>query len=112
MGFYLQPEGPSWPNHGVKLNRGMYIDTYLMDETKRMTAAYGNHPSFVMMSAGNEPAGDWVTWGDKWVSYWKRTDNRRIYASFNVGGGWAWDGGSQYHAKAGARGLDWDRRAP
>ncbi len=112
VGFYLQPEGPSWPNHGVKMNRGMYIDTYLMDETKRMTAAYGNHPSFVMMSAGNEPAGDWVTWGDRWVDYWKKTDSRRIYASFNVGGGWAWDGGSQYHAKAGARGLDWDRHAP
>lgn len=112
VGYYLQPEGPSWPNHGVKMNRGMYIDTYLMDETKRMAAAYGNHPSFVMMSAGNEPAGDWVTWGDRWVDYWKRTDARRIYASFNVGGGWAWDGGSQYHAKAGARGLDWDRRAP
>ncbi len=112
VGFYLQPEGPSWPNHGVKMNLGMYIDTYLMDETKRMTAAYGNHPSFVMMSAGNEPAGDWVTWGDRWVDYWKKTDARRIYASFNVGGGWAWDGGSQYHAKAGARGLDWDRHAP
>ncbi len=112
VGFYLQPEGPSWPNHGVKMNRGMYIDTYLMDETKRMTAAYGNHPSFVMMSAGNEPAGDWVTWGDRWVDYWKKTDARRIYASFNVGGGWAWDDGSQYHAKAGARGLDWDRHAP
>ena len=112
VGFYLQPEGPSWPNHGVKMNRGMYIDTYLMDETRRMTAAYGNHPSFVMMSAGNEPAGDWVTWGDRWVDYWKQTDTRRIYASFNVGGGWAWDGGSQYHAKAGARGLDWDRHAP
>ena len=112
VGFYLQPEGPSWPNHGVKMNRGMYIDTYLMDETKRMTAAYGNHPSFVMMSAGNEPAGDWVTWGDRWVDYWKKADARRIYASFNVGGGWAWDGGSQYHAKAGARGLDWDRHAP
>ncbi len=112
VGFYLQPEGPSWPNHGVKMNRGMYIDTYLMDETERMTAAYGNHPSFVMMSAGNEPAGDWVTWGDRWVDYWKKTDARRIYASFNVGGGWAWDGGSQYHAKAGARGLDWDRHAP
>ena len=65
-----------------------------------------------MMSAGNEPAGDWVTRGDRWVSYWKNTDQRRIYASFNVGGGWAWDGGSQYHAKAGARGLDWDKRAP
>lgn len=112
VGFYLAPEGPSWPNHGVKMNRGMYIDRYLMDETKRMVEAYGNHPSFVMMSAGNEPAGDWVTWGDKWVEYWKNADPRRVYCSFNVGGGWAWDGGSEYHVKGGARGLDWGNRAP
>ena len=112
VGFYLQPEGPSWPNHGVKLRRKMYIDTYLMEETQRMVEAYGNHASFVMMSAGNEPAGDWVRWGNDWVDYWKKTDNRRIYCSFNVGGGWAWDSGSEYHAKAGARGLDWEKKAP
>lgn len=112
MGIYLQPEGPSWPNHGVKMNRGMAIDKYLMDETRRMVAAYGNHPSFVMMSAGNEPAGDWVTWGNRWVEYWKKTDSRRVYCSFNVGGGWAWDDGSQYHVKGGARGLDWGNHAP
>lgn len=111
-GFYLAPEGPSWPNHGVRMNQGMAIDTYLMDETRRMAEAYGNHPSFIMMSAGNEPAGDWVAWGDKWVDYWKAADSRRVYASFNVGGGWAWDGGSQYHVKGGARGLDWDKAAP
>jgi hypothetical protein len=29
-----------------------------------------------------------------------------------VGGGWAWDDGSQYHVKGGARGLDWDKHAP
>ena len=29
LGFYLQPEGPSWPNHGVKLGNGMPIDKYL-----------------------------------------------------------------------------------
>ena len=73
LGFYLQPEGPSWPNHGVKLSRGMAIDQYLMDETKRMVEAYGNHPSFLMMSAGNEPAGDWVKWCNAWVDYWKNT---------------------------------------
>lgn len=112
VGFYLVPEGPSWPNHGVKLNRGMAIDTYLMDETKRMVDAYGNHPSFVMMSAGNEPAGDWVRWGNRWVDYWKQADSRRVYSSFSVGGGWAWDSGSQYHVKAGARGLDWNDREP
>ena len=25
LGIYLQPEGPSWPNHGVKLRRGMHL---------------------------------------------------------------------------------------
>ena len=112
LGFYLQPEGPSWPNHGVKLGRGMAIDQYLMDETKRMVEAYGNHPSFLMMSAGNEPAGDWVKWCNAWVDYWKNADSRRIYCGANVGGGWAWDSGSQYHVKGGARGLDWNRHAP
>ena len=112
LGFYLQPEGPSWPNHGVRLGRGMAIDQYLMDETKRMVEAYGNHPSFLMMSAGNEPAGDWVKWCNAWVDYWKNADSRRIYCGANVGGGWAWDNGSQYHVKAGGRGLDWNRNAP
>jgi hypothetical protein len=41
LGFYLQPEGPSWPNHGVKLRRGMTIDRYLMEETQRMVDKYG-----------------------------------------------------------------------
>jgi hypothetical protein len=112
VGFYLAPEGPSWPNHGVKMNCGMAIDRYLMDETQRMVRCYGNHPSFLMMSAGNEPAGDWVTWGNRWVAYWKQTDPRRVYCSFNVGGGWAWDNGSEYHVKGGGRGLDWNHAAP
>lgn len=112
LGFYLQPEGPSWPNHGVKLRSGMYIDKYLMEETQKMVEAYGNHPSFVMMSAGNEPAGNWVAWCNDWVKYWKQTDSRRIYCGANVGGGWAWDDGSQYHVKGGARGLDWDKHIP
>lgn len=56
VGFYLQPEGPSWPNHGVKLGNGMTIDHYLMQETQRMVEKYGNHPSFCMLAAGNEPA--------------------------------------------------------
>ncbi len=112
VGFYLAPEGPSWPNHGVKMNCGMPIDSYLMAETQRMVRHYGNHPSFLMMSAGNEPAGDWVSWGNRWVAYWKKSDPRRVYCSFNVGGGWAWDNGSEYHVKGGGRGLDWNRAAP
>jgi hypothetical protein len=112
LGFYLQPEGPSWPNHGVKLNRGQRIDQYLTEETKKICDYYGNHPSFVMMAAGNEPAGDWVTWCNNWVTNMTKYDNRHIYCGASVGGGWAWDNKSEYHVKGGARGLDWDHKAP
>lgn len=112
LGFYLQPEGPSWPNHGVKLNHGQHIDQYLTEETKKICDYYGNHPSFVMMAAGNEPAGDWVTWCNNWVNTMKEYDNRHIYCGASVGGGWAWDNLSEYHVKGGARGLDWDHNAP
>lgn len=112
MGIYLQPEGPSWPNHGVKLRRGQKIDEYLMEESKRIVDTYGHHPSFVMMAAGNEPAGDWVPYCNDWVQAMKRYDPSRLYCGASVGGGWAWDNGSEYHVKGGARGLDWDRHAP
>lgn len=113
VGFYLQPEGPSWPNHGIKLGNGMMIDTYLMEETQRMVKAYGNHPSFAMMACGNEPAGGWVRWVSNFVDYWKKTDPRRIYTGASVGGSWAWQPRNEYHVKAGARGLDsWKNHAP
>ena len=113
VGFYLQPEGPSWPNHGVKLGNGMSIDRYLMLETQRMVEKYGNHPSFCMLAAGNEPAGNWVKWVGNFVEEWKKTgDKRRVYCGASVGGGWAWDPKSEYHVKGGARGLDWDNHAP
>lgn len=113
VGFYLQPEGPSWPNHGVKLGNGMYIDEYLMRETQRMNKAYGNHASFCMMACGNEPAGNWVEWVSRFVDEWKKTDSRHVYTGASVGGGWAWQPRSMYHVKAGVRGLDeWRRKAP
>ncbi len=112
LGMYLQPEGPSWPNHGVTLGEGLPIDKYLMDETKRIVDTYGNHPSFCFLAAGNEPAGQWVEWGRDFNAYWQRTDPRRLYATASVGGGWQWDEGSQFHVKGGARGLDWSRHAP
>lgn len=112
VGFYLQPEGPSWPNHGVKLGQGMAIDKYLMQETQDMVEAYGNHPSFCMLAAGNEPAGNWVKWVGDFVDYWNQTDSRRIYCGASVGGGWAFDPKSDYHVKGGARGLNWDNNQP
>jgi hypothetical protein len=112
VGIYLQPEGPSWPNHSTSLGQGKPIDAYLMDETIRMTSEYGNHASFVMLAAGNEPRGKWVDWVGKFVDYWKATDSRRIYTGASVGGSWAWQPKNQFHVKAGARGLNWDKTRP
>ena len=112
VGIYLQPEGPSWPNHGGRLRRGQEIDQYLLEESKRIIDEYGHHPSFVMMAAGNEPAGDWVSYCNDWVKQMHEYDSTKVYCGASVGGGWAWDSGSEYHVKGGARGLDWDRKAP
>ena len=112
VGFYLQPEGPSWPNHGSSLGNCEPIDDYLWAEAERMVKAYGNHPSFCMMAIGNEPRGNWVEWVSKFVDYWKEHDTRRVYTGASVGGGWQWQPKSQYHVKAGARGLEWTRQQP
>jgi len=109
-GIYLQPEGPSWPNHGSALGSGRPIDQYLMLETQRMVKQYGNYASFCMLACGNEPAGNWVPWVSNFVDYWKETDSRRVYTGASVGQSWAWQPHNQYHVKAGARGLDWGSR--
>jgi hypothetical protein len=90
----------------------MSIDQYLMDECKAMLDRYGNHPSFTMMAACNEPAGDWVPYCRDWVAAMHDYDSTKVYCGASVGGGWAWDFGSEYHVKGGARGLEWDRKAP
>jgi len=112
LGMYLQIEGSTWPNHGVKLGVGQRIDSYLREETERIIKTYGNHPSFVIYALGNEPAGRWVEYGKQMVGEWRQRDPRRLYCSASVGGGWQWDEGSQLHVRGGARGLDWDNHAP
>jgi hypothetical protein len=64
-GFYLQVELPVWvPNAGQDPPR----DEFLRQEGYRMLKAYGNHPSFCLMSMGNEMAGDYSFQDDhgKW----------------------------------------------
>lgn len=112
VGFYLQPEGPSWPNHGPRLGNEQPIDKYLMDETIRLTKEYGNYASYCMLACGNEPAGRWVAWVTDFVEYWEKTDPRRVYTGASVGGSWQWQPRNQFHVKAGARGLNWSSQTP
>lgn len=110
VGFYLQPEGPTWPNHGSSLGDGRPVDKYLWDEAIKIVDYYGNYPSFTMFAIGNEPRGRWVPWVSKFVDFWKEQDSRRVYTGASVGGSWAWQPKNEYHVKAGARGLAWNRQ--
>jgi len=110
VGFYLQPEGPSWANHGTSIGDGKPIDQFIYDETNRMTKNYGNYASFCMMAYGNEPRGRQVEYLTKFNNYWKAKDSRRLYTGASVGGSWPVIPNNEYMVRAGARGLDWGRK--
>ena len=77
MGFYLQPEPGMWN----EISPDTPMERMLYQETERMIKAYGNHPSFILMSASNEPKGNWKQSLSKWVEYYRKVDPRRLYAS-------------------------------
>lgn len=110
VGFYLQPEGPSWANHGSAIGYGKPIDQFIYDETNRMTKNYGNYASFCMMAYGNEPRGKQVEYLTAFNNYWKAKDSRRLYTGASVGGSWPVIPNNEYMVRAGARGLDWGKK--
>lgn len=93
-GMYLQVECPSWANQGASVGENASFDDWLFREGKRIVRAYGNHPSFIMMAYGNEPAGRIEDFLALWVSHWKSVDDRRIYTS---GAGWPAIAENDYH---------------
>lgn len=109
IGLYLQPEGPSWPNHGPKIGLGQPIDKFLYEETQRMAKEYGNYASFTMLSAGNEPAGNQVKYLNAFVDFWKAKDSRRVYTGMSVGGSWPVVPNAEYQVRGGVRGLKWEK---
>ncbi|WP_035141559.1 exo-beta-1,4-galactosidase [Flavobacterium daejeonense] len=109
VGLYLQPEGPSWPNHGPKIGLGQPVDKFLYEETERMVKDYGNYASFTMLSAGNEPAGNQVKYLNEFVDFWKTKDSRRVYTGMSVGGSWPVVPNAEYLVRGGVRGLKWDK---
>lgn len=82
LGVYLQPECGMWN----EISPGTAMERMMYDETERMIEAYGNHPSFVMLSPSNEPKGRWQQSLPKWVEHFRRADNRRLYTT---GTGWS-----------------------
>ncbi|MBC7889415.1 MAG: beta-galactosidase [Ferruginibacter sp.] len=85
-GFYLQIECSSWANWGTGLGEGAPVDKYIYDESEAIVKAYGNHPSFCMLTYGNEPSGKGnIKYLTAFTNYWKEKDSRRLYTT---GSGW------------------------
>ena len=75
-GIYIQTELPDWDNLSV---RDTFKTNFQYREGLAVLDAYGNHPSFVMLSLGNELAGDSAV-HNKLVRDLRKHDARRLYA--------------------------------
>lgn len=76
VGVYLQPESALW----TSVYSGTETESWLYEETKRILKEYGNHPSFVLFTYGNEASGRWLAPLSKWVKYCQEQDSRRLYS--------------------------------
>jgi hypothetical protein len=99
LGFYFQIECASWANGGASVGNGTPLDQWLYREADRILRAYGNHPSFMLLAYGNEPAGpgprqmgeDYLA---KWVTHYKQQAPRQLVTCAS---GWPYLPESQYH---------------
>src|SRR5208283_5182587 len=105
LGFYCQVEAASWPNQSTTLGDGQPVDAWLEAETDRILRAYGNHPSFLLMAACNEPGGPHPeSYLASWVARHKAADPRRLFTS---GSGWPQLAENQFHVTADPRIQHW-----
>ncbi|WP_019912624.1 glycoside hydrolase family 2 TIM barrel-domain containing protein [Paenibacillus sp. HW567] len=80
LGIYMEPELPFWGTITEESDEqhNQEEQDYLISEGYAILQAFGNHPSFVMMSMGNE------LWGSKsridgFLKDYKAFDNRHLY---------------------------------
>ena len=79
-GIYLEPELPFWGTVADEGEEGFNREEqeYLINEGNRILDAYGNHPSFIMLSMGNELWGSHKRIGEM-LGGFKKKDPRHLY---------------------------------
>lgn len=77
IGMYLQVELPIW---SLTVGELQSTTAFLYQEADRMIKEYGNHPSFMLWSMGNELQGKMEVL-NKMVDVIKRKDSRHLYAN-------------------------------
>lgn len=77
MGFYLQVELPNW---SLNIGNNPEAEAFFYREFDRIVQAYGNHPSFCLMTAGNELQKNF-DYLNALCRHMKATDPRHLYAT-------------------------------
>lgn len=111
VGVYLQIE-TVWANQSVRIGDGLPVDQWVYAETDRILAAHGNHPSFLLMTHGNEPGGGKTKEGEAkrdaflgaYVRHYRGRDTRRLWTS---GAGWPIIDDNQFHVTPTPRVQGW-----
>ena len=98
LGFYFQVEVPTWVNNWGKDARR---DQYIEQELQRILDAYGNHPSLMLLTMGNEPSGDKAVL-QRFVKIAQERDRRHLYAAAS---GWGDGPADDYYVTPHARGV-------
>ena len=75
LGFYLQVELPVW---SLKIGDDPEAEAFLKDEFENIVRNYGNHPSFCLLSIGNELQHDF-NWLNNLTEEMKNRDPRHLY---------------------------------
>ena len=77
MGIYLEVELPDW---SFDIGGDKAVTKFFQDEGERMIREYGNHPSWVMFTMGNELKGDYATL-DGLENHFHKLDPQLLYDS-------------------------------
>lgn len=80
-GIMIQAEGPQ---ANVQAGADPKRDAFIEEEFKRMVDTYGNHPSFCLMTLGNEYGGKAELLA-RWVDLLEKRDPRHLYSSPSEG---------------------------
>lgn len=110
-GVYMQIE-TVWANQSVRIGSGLPVDGWVYAETDRVLANHGNHPSFVLMTHGNEPGGGKTPEGEAkrdaflsaYVRHYRERDPRRLWTA---GAGWPLVKDNDYHLTPTPRVQGW-----
>jgi hypothetical protein len=77
LGIYLEVELPDW---SFKIGQDPAVTEFFRQEGERMIREYGNHPSWVMFTMGNELKGDYAVL-DELETHFRTLDPQLLYAS-------------------------------